>query len=255
VIFCRLSSRFGAAGVRFHFGARGGCISVDAAKLSDPSSNGRTPNRHRALGRSGGGGNRAAGAAGRGVMDVIRAIAALALLTASSIPIAAVAASSAASTATDALSSSAPWWEKVVVTVSNDGKPRSCTFQSSLRPTIPEACEVDSSPTALGNGSGAKDQYTRITFERRFSPGATPEAAADRPGETFLGGQMMALAIDPAGSVKGCKVVATSGSMTPDYGCAEATAERFEASAGHTQAPAREGYMTILVYGHAEHVV
>ena len=41
----------------------------------------------------------------------------------------------------------------------------------------------------------------------------------------------MALAIDSAGSVKGCKIVATGGDMTPDYGCKEATAERFEASA------------------------
>jgi len=186
---------------------------------------------------------------------VIRAIAALALLTVSPMSIAATASSSAASTAGDALVSNSPWWEKVTVTVSSDGKPRSCTFQSSLRPTDQEACEVDGNQTALGDGAGAKDQYTRITFERRFSPGPRPEAAADRPGETFLGGQMLALAIDSAGSVKGCKVVATSGSMTPDYGCAQAAAERFEASAAQEKMSARSGYMTVLVYGHAEHVV
>jgi len=190
---------------------------------------------------------------------VIRAMTALALLTASSISIAATVSSSVGGApglgAADALVSNSPWWEKVIVTVSNDGKPRSCTFQSSLRPASQEACDVDGDQTALGGGSGAKDQYTRITFERRFSPGATPEAAADRPGETFLGGQMMALAIDSAGSVKGCKIVATSGSMTPDYGCAQAAAERFEASAGQEKMSPRSGYMTILVYGHAEHVV
>ena len=65
----------------------------------------------------------------------------------------------------------------------------------------------------------------------------------------------MALAIDSAGSVKGCKIVATGGDMTPDYGCKEATAERFEASAAKAASAGREGVMTILVYGHAEHVV
>ena len=40
-----------------------------------------------------------------------------------------------------------------------------------------------------------------------------------------------ALAIDPGGTVKGCRIVAESGAMTPDYGCAEASAERFQASA------------------------
>ena len=44
---------------------------------------------------------------------------------------------------------------------------------------------------------------------------------------------------------------------TMENGCSEAEAERFEASAGrqHAAAPRREGYMTIIVYGHSEHVV
>jgi hypothetical protein len=68
---------------------------------------------------------------------------------------------------------------------------------------------------------------------------------------------VMALAIDPRGEVMTCKVVSESGSMRPQYGCAEATAERFEASAGsmRTTKPPREGYMTVIVYGHSEHVV
>ena len=50
--------------------------------------------------------------------------------------------------------------------------------------------------------------------------------------------------------------VPASGAMTPDYGCEEAQAERFQASASkpHEESP-REGTMTILVYGHAEHMV
>jgi hypothetical protein len=57
--------------------------------------------------------------------------------------------------------------------------------------------------------------------------------------------------------VRNCRVVSTSGSVTPQYGCDEAAAERFDASAvtARTRAPEREGYMTILVYGHSEHVV
>ena len=67
----------------------------------------------------------------------------------------------------------------------------------------------------------------------------------------------MALAIDAAGTVKGCKVVSTEGSLPPQYGCNEASAERFDASATttHAQVSARAGYMTVLVYGHSEHVV
>ena len=67
----------------------------------------------------------------------------------------------------------------------------------------------------------------------------------------------MALAIDGRGAVKGCKIVATTGGVTPDYGCDEAAAERFEASAGtaHATAPEREGYLSVIVYGHPEHMV
>jgi hypothetical protein len=105
--------------------------------------------------------------------------------------------------------------------------------------------------------SGAKDQVTRITFERRYSPTVSSNLSSVQPGETLLGGQVMALAIDGEGAVKGCKVVATSGSVTPQYGCDQAASERFEASATapHARTAEHEGYMTILVYGHSEHVV
>ena len=59
--------------------------------------------------------------------------------------------------------------------------------------------------------ASAKDQYTRITFERRFSPGAQPDKPALQAGELLLGGQVMALAIDGKGAVEHCQVVATSG--------------------------------------------
>lgn len=157
------------------------------------------------------------------------------------------------------LNSSVPWWERVTVTVSDDGKTQSCRYESSLKPQDAHSCDIVETAASAAKSagqSGARDKYTRITFERRYSPGTKPDMSALQPGETFLGGQTMALAIDQKGAVKDCKVVQRSGSLPPQYGCDEAATERFEASAAPAQAfaPAREGYMTILVYGHSEHV-
>ena len=171
--------------------------------------------------------------------------------------IAALTLASATANSTLTLLPSSPWWEKVTVTISGDGKPQSCRFESSLKPNAANSCDVIGSEAAQATAPGAKDQYTRITFERRFKPGGQPDAGDLQPGETLLGGQVMALAIDPRGEVKTCKVISESGSMRPQYGCAEATTERFEASAKSprmAESP-REGYMTVIVYGHSEHVV
>jgi hypothetical protein len=181
---------------------------------------------------------------------VIRALAALALASAT--------AATASATTTDTLVSSTPWWEKVTVTLDSSGNPQGCSFESSLNPANAQNCDVDKSDggqVATAAKSSSAEEYTKITFERRFSPGDQPKTNL-AVGETFLGGQMMALAIDPSGSVKDCKVVATSGSMTPEYGCEDASAEKFQANAAHaTNARERQGYMTILVYGHQEHMV
>ena len=128
-------------------------------------------------------------------------------------------------------------------------------LNQSLKPDGAQSCDVVGSAASMTKPSGAKDQYTRITFERRFKPGAEPDAGDVQPGETLLGGQVMALGIDPRGAVKTCKVVSQSGSMRPEYGCAQAATERFEASAATPPSTAREGYLTIIVYGHSEHVV
>ena len=162
----------------------------------------------------------------------------------------------AASTASaPALKSSAPWWEKVTVTVASDGKPKSCSYESSLKPDKTTSCEVSGGAAdAAATPGSSKDEVTRITFERRFNPGAQPDSKVGA-GDTLLGSQVMALAIDGAGAVKGCQVLSKSGSMTPDYGCEDAKAERFEASAGRSAEQSLQGFMTILVYGHDEHVV
>jgi hypothetical protein len=152
--------------------------------------------------------------------------------------------------------SNAPWWEKVTVTLGDDGKPEACRYQTSLKAAA-EECDVASSQAALATkASDNKGEVTQITFERRFDPGQAPTKPNLQTGDMLLGGEMMALAIDPRGSVKDCRVVAQSGAMRPDYSCDDASAERFQASYGASKdAPEREGYMTILVYGHSEHMV
>jgi hypothetical protein len=222
-------------------------ILTSSDALGRRSTNQRIRNHRYALGRAGGIGDHAGGAVGTKECNVIRAIAALALASASTQP-------------TATLTSTAPWWEKVTVTVTDDGNAQSCHYESSLGAGKGQDCSVTGNEAAITKSSSsasAKNQYTRITFERRFSPGAMPKAPELQPGELLLSGQVMALAIDGKGAVEHCRVVAKSGSVTPQYGCDEATAERFEASAvePHARPPAREGYMTILVYGHSEHLV
>jgi hypothetical protein len=180
---------------------------------------------------------------------VFRAIAALALASAS-----------ASGQSPSTLNSTAAWWERVTVLVADNGNTQSCRYESSLQPNTGEDCSVTGAAAATaksGEAGGAKDQFTRLTFERRFSPGSKPDIEKLQPGETLLGGRVMALAIDAKGAVKECQVVATSGSVTPEYGCADLQAERFEASVGgaHATASAREGFMSVIVYGHSEHVV
>jgi len=176
----------------------------------------------------------------------VRAIAAFALASAST---------QLSASAPASLASSSPWWEKVTVTIGGDGAPHACQFVSSASPAAAKDCEVVGSQAGTTAASGSKDQFTRITFERRFSPEPTRDLLDVAPGDTLLGQQVMALSIDGGGAVKGCRIVTRSGDMTPEYGCKEATAERFQASARTTPGALKAGFMTIIVYGHAEHVV
>ena len=193
---------------------------------------------------------------------MIRSLAAVALVAASTQAIAATTPTSGTSAAETrakadpALSSTAPWWEKVTVTIAGDGKSNSCKYETSVSPDASKDCDVVGDAKSLGaGGPTAKNEFTRLTFERRFNPGAMPVDAALQTGDTLLGRQVMSLAIDAAGKVSGCHVVATSGDVTPAYGCDDAKGEHFEASAVRTRNEARVGYMTVLVYGHEEHVV
>ena len=166
--------------------------------------------------------------------------------------LAALALVAASTTSSPALLSNASWWERVTMTVSGDGKAKSCRFESSLAPDEVKSCEVSSqSVKASADGDGV---YTKITFERRFSPGDRPDIGELQPGDTLLGSQVMALAIDGRGAVSSCQVVVAAGDLLPSYGCQEARAERFSASAKRGGEAAHQGYMTIIVYGHSAHV-
>jgi hypothetical protein len=151
--------------------------------------------------------------------------------------------------------SAGSWWEKIIVTMTKDGKAQACRYETSQAAATAKDCQVVGAD-GLAARAEAKDQFARITFERRFTPGgAQPSEAAIDPGDKLLGQQVMALAIDQAGKVSGCKVVAASGETGVAYGCNEVAAEHFEAGAPSEAKPQRQGFMTILVYGHPEHVV
>ena len=178
---------------------------------------------------------------------MIRALAFLALASATA---------ATAESSTDVLTSKVPWWEKVTVTMTCDGEPQSCSYESSLKGSDSNACDVKSDATATSASSrssaSSKSELTRITFERQFIPGPTqPGESSMTPGDTLLARQVLAIDIDPAGIVKGCQVVAQSGDLTPEYGCDDAKTEKFEPNS-KAAANQRQGFMTVLVYGHEE---
>lgn len=157
-----------------------------------------------------------------------------------------------------ALQSTAAWWEKITITLSGDGKAQSCQYRSSVSQDAPSNCEVSGGGQARLKGaslSPSSQEYTRITFERRFSPGEIqPHDGAVQAGDKLLGRSVMQLAIDSSGKVRGCKVVLSSGDVQPDYGCDDASIERFQPAAQDASAVLRAGFMTVLIYGHSEHI-
>jgi len=158
----------------------------------------------------------------------------------------------ASSAASPALTSSASWWEKVTYTITGDGDQQSCQYESSLASAGSQACDDADSGRISHAASSATGGYTKITIERRFSPGGQLDPFKLETGDTLLGGQVLALEIDRSGLVSSCETVATSKDLKPAYDCDEARAERFEANAGRSTAQVRRGLMTIIVYGHEE---
>ena len=117
-------------------------------------------------------------------------------------------------------------------------------------------CDATSSPAKATKASMSNaGVQTKITFERRFTPGAMPASKSLEPGDTLIGGLMMMVAFDQNGAVRGCSVLAETGEARPDYGCDEVRAERFQASVGGASQNSQLGVLTVLVYGHEEEVV
>lgn len=157
----------------------------------------------------------------------------------------------AAAGSSPALTSATPWWEKITYTMSGDGGHQYCVYQSSLAGA--RSCDDEESSSPVAAASGSTGSYTKITIERRFTPAPRPDPGTLQSGDTLLGGQVMALAIDGAGEVRSCKVLAASGKVRPAYSCNQARAERFDA-ATTKHSRVRQAFMTILVYGHEGHL-
>jgi hypothetical protein len=170
--------------------------------------------------------------------------------------LAALALAATSANASPALTTATPWWEKVTYTISDDGAQQVCRYETSLSRAGEQGCGEDEGAAAIHEASsGSPGPYTKITIERRFTPGSSPNPVALETGDTLLGGQVMALAIDGNGAVQSCQLIGASGEVKTPYGCEEAKAERFEASASSAPTQVRYGYMTILVYGHEEYPV
>lgn len=163
-----------------------------------------------------------------------------------------VVAALAASTSTPALETSVPWWEKVTVTVDEKGERQSCRYEASQSPTGATTCNkemVDSLPA----GQGEPGRFSKFTFERRFSPGAQLDSGKLQPGDVLLGRKVLFLTFDTDGSLQSCKVMAATGDMSFQYDCQEAKKEQFQVQGSAGVSP-RQAFMTVLAYGHSEHI-
>ena len=151
------------------------------------------------------------------------------------------------------LDSSTPWWEKVTVTVDDKGKQQSCLYDTSLWDKGVQVCEKDLADSVKAGIVGEAGTYSRVTFERRFSPGGRVDSGKLHPGDTLLGRQVMFLTFDADGAIQSCKVVATAGDAAPSYDCDEARKEQFKAQAS-AEPSSRQAFLTILAYGHSEQI-
>jgi hypothetical protein len=155
---------------------------------------------------------------------------------------------SAASTAA-ILEAATPWWERITVTVDGKGTQQSCRYETNVLGA--QACEPAVAASIKPGGGGAHGLFKKVTFERRFSPGAKPDAAPMAPGDTLLGRQVMYLTIDAAGAIESCKVVSVTGDSAPDYDCDALKKERFSTAEGSAEG-SRQAFMTVMAYGHVE---
>ena len=152
------------------------------------------------------------------------------------------------------LESAQPWWERITVTVDHKGEQQSCLYEASISPGGAEACDEKMAASVQAAGDRREGLYSKLTFERRFSPGGRLDAGRVQPGDTLLGRQVMFLTFDENGSIASCDIVAASGDLAPDYDCAKVRKEQFRAQAS-AEPGARQAFMTLLAYGHTEQIV
>ena len=149
------------------------------------------------------------------------------------------------------LTADAAWWDKITMTIDGNGDEKACRYESSLTPASAESCTDNESAAPASKAKGPAGLFTKLTFERRFSPGNRPEPGRLQPGDMLVGRQVIYLTINGEGAVKACKVVDVSGEV-PDYGCKEAQTEKFNVSFDPASSSTQQAFMTILVYGHTE---
>ena len=162
------------------------------------------------------------------------------------------AAALAASTPSPALETSTSWWERVTVTVDDRGKQQSCQYEVSLSSAGAKACD-DELAASLPSGRGPSGRYSKMTFERRFSPGRRPDSGYLQPGDELLGRKVLFMTFGADGSIASCDVVAATGEMAFQYNCEEARKEQFRVQPDAAPG-ARQAFMTVLAYGHSEHI-
>jgi len=157
-----------------------------------------------------------------------------------------------AASSDEILESAVPWWEKITVTVNDKGEQASCRYETSAAGS--KACDQAMAESILTSGKGSTGITRKVTFERRFSPGAASlDAGKLAPGDLLLGRSVMYLTIDAKGAIDSCKVVSPAGDAPPAYGCDDVKKEQFRAVAGASAVP-RQAFLTVLSYGHEENV-
>jgi hypothetical protein len=163
------------------------------------------------------------------------------------------AAAIAAASPSPVLESSVPWWERITVIVDDKGEQQNCKYEISLSPSATKPCDPELAASIKGGASGARGAFSKVTFERRFSPGGRLDSGQLQPGDELLGRQVMYLTFDGKGAIESCKVVAATGELTFQYNCEAARKEQFRAQDNLTTAP-RQAFMTVLAYGHSEQI-
>jgi len=154
-----------------------------------------------------------------------------------------------------ALESTVPWFERITVTLDDKGAQKSCRYQFSLSPTGAENCDKDmAASVAPKQAKGQDGVYSKLTFERRFSPGTKLDTGKLPTGDKLLGQQVLFLTIDANGEIESCKVLATSGDLLPAYDCDQAKSEQFKVAASAPVGPPSQAFMTITVFGHQEQI-